>query len=464
MMAPMPYFNAVGERFLRDWRMAKLVFVVRDERDREHDPILGIVTMRLEEVFSDRSQFTRSVKLDERISVSCELTNRWYPIIGGLGWGRIRLSLLWKPVDMDLPARISGFEVATLEIKSLVATDLSRLADKKGIAITLETEADRFTISSNEGEAYSTANSPSRRSVSISSVPPTPASAQTSMTRGTLEPPNSASTVGSNNEAEMEWDLIKPINLAVEYRHSCSALISFVTRTGVMRKKRVIGLASIRLNDVEDWVDVSKTVPIFATSSVKDAIQAYQNYCEVQAGRLSLVRLPERDVDIIGFVSLDFRLRPGVSRAHARLAKKDLRFKRVYEAWELEREVRMGLAEMGSKDAWRADRPHLRDGDDGEEHEEEGGHSGSDSSDEEGHGEANIRRTASGRTTASMLREMEAEDDDDVGMSERRAHSKALHKRVRLFVYHSLLPADEVPRIRHDPVQCRPSRVMPAVC
>jgi hypothetical protein len=58
-LTPMPYFNAVGERFLRDWRMAKLVFVVRDERDREHDPILGIVTMRLEDVFSDRSQFTR---------------------------------------------------------------------------------------------------------------------------------------------------------------------------------------------------------------------------------------------------------------------------------------------------------------------------------------------------------------------------------------------------------------------
>lgn len=58
-MTPMPYFNAVSERFLRDWRMAKMVLVVRDERDREHDPILGLVTLRLEEVFKDRSQFTR---------------------------------------------------------------------------------------------------------------------------------------------------------------------------------------------------------------------------------------------------------------------------------------------------------------------------------------------------------------------------------------------------------------------
>jgi hypothetical protein len=59
MLSPLPYFNAVSERFLRDWRMAKLVFVVRDERDREHDPILGIVSLRLSELFTERSQLTR---------------------------------------------------------------------------------------------------------------------------------------------------------------------------------------------------------------------------------------------------------------------------------------------------------------------------------------------------------------------------------------------------------------------
>jgi hypothetical protein len=35
-MTPLPYFNAVSERFVRDWRMAKLTIVIRDERDREH--------------------------------------------------------------------------------------------------------------------------------------------------------------------------------------------------------------------------------------------------------------------------------------------------------------------------------------------------------------------------------------------------------------------------------------------
>lgn len=77
-LTPLPYFNAVSERFLRDWRMAKITFVVRDERNREHgecesqsldpetysrrvfpDPILGIATIRLADVFSDRSNLTR---------------------------------------------------------------------------------------------------------------------------------------------------------------------------------------------------------------------------------------------------------------------------------------------------------------------------------------------------------------------------------------------------------------------
>ena len=74
-VTPLPYFNAVSERFLRDWRMAKIVFVIRDERDREHgkhswthdiavvvlmpDPILGMVTLYLKDVLSEHSHFTR---------------------------------------------------------------------------------------------------------------------------------------------------------------------------------------------------------------------------------------------------------------------------------------------------------------------------------------------------------------------------------------------------------------------
>lgn len=33
---PSPYWNATGERFIRDWSKARLVVVIRDERDREN--------------------------------------------------------------------------------------------------------------------------------------------------------------------------------------------------------------------------------------------------------------------------------------------------------------------------------------------------------------------------------------------------------------------------------------------
>lgn len=362
-----------------------------------------------------------------------DMLNRWYPIIGGLGWGRIRISLLFKPIDLDLPARISGFEIATFELKSVSATDLSHLAEKKGIAVSLETEADRVTLTSEEMEAPSASGTPNRpRSVSASIASPPPSTTSTQ---------HIPLPVPGENDGEMEWELARPIRLAVEYRHSCSVLISFITRTGVMRKKRVVGLAAVRLNDVEDWVDISRTVPIFGTASVKDAIAANQNYTDVQAGNLALARLPSRDINIIGFVSVDFRLRPGVSRAHKKLGKKDMRFKRVYEAWEMEREVRAGLSEMSAKDAFRADRPHLRSGaggaggddddDDEDDDDEENALDEEGSESEDDARKAEIRRTPSGRTTASARRQMD-ESDDELGISERKAHSQALHKRVSL--------------------------------
>lgn len=42
-----PIFNAGTERFIRDWRSAIITITVRDQRHREHDPILGVVPLKL---------------------------------------------------------------------------------------------------------------------------------------------------------------------------------------------------------------------------------------------------------------------------------------------------------------------------------------------------------------------------------------------------------------------------------
>jgi Ca2+-dependent lipid-binding protein len=96
-----PIFNAGTERFVRDWRSAIVTVTVRDSRNREHDPILGVVPLRLTDILQTSSQATR-----------------WYPLDGGIGFGRIRISLLFRSVETRLPPNMLGWEVGTFEFLS----------------------------------------------------------------------------------------------------------------------------------------------------------------------------------------------------------------------------------------------------------------------------------------------------------------------------------------------------------
>jgi hypothetical protein len=96
-----PIFNAGTERFIRDWRSAIVTVTVRDQRNREHDPILGVVPLKLSDILDTRSQVTR-----------------WYPLDGGIGFGRVRISLLFRSVETRLPPRQLGWDVGTFEFTS----------------------------------------------------------------------------------------------------------------------------------------------------------------------------------------------------------------------------------------------------------------------------------------------------------------------------------------------------------
>ncbi|EGD90977.1 hypothetical protein H112_01565 [Trichophyton rubrum D6] len=96
-----PIFNAGTERFVRDWRSAMVTIAVRDQRNREHDPILGIVPLKLSDILQASSQVTR-----------------WYPLDGGIGFGRIRISLLFRSVEIRLPPKLLGYDVGTFSITS----------------------------------------------------------------------------------------------------------------------------------------------------------------------------------------------------------------------------------------------------------------------------------------------------------------------------------------------------------
>ncbi|KAF2205218.1 hypothetical protein GQ43DRAFT_437239 [Delitschia confertaspora ATCC 74209] len=96
-----PIFNAGTERFIRDWRSTIVTVAVRDSRNREHDPILGVVPLKLSDILETSSQVTR-----------------WYPLDGGIGFGRIRISLLFRSVETRLPPNLLGWDVGTFEFRS----------------------------------------------------------------------------------------------------------------------------------------------------------------------------------------------------------------------------------------------------------------------------------------------------------------------------------------------------------
>lgn len=51
-----PIFNAGTERFVRDWRSAIVTLAVRDSRNRQHDPIIGVVPLKLSDILQTSSQ------------------------------------------------------------------------------------------------------------------------------------------------------------------------------------------------------------------------------------------------------------------------------------------------------------------------------------------------------------------------------------------------------------------------
>jgi len=98
-----PFFNAGTERFIRDWRTAEVMVGVRDNKEGENDALLGIIFLPLAKVFANRSQVMET-----------------YRLVGGIGYGRARISMVFRSVELKLPKELLAWEYGTLEIKAPV--------------------------------------------------------------------------------------------------------------------------------------------------------------------------------------------------------------------------------------------------------------------------------------------------------------------------------------------------------
>ena len=101
VVSSQPIFNTGTEKFIRDWRSAILTVAVRDSRHRQHDPIIGVVPLKLSDILQKSSEVTR-----------------WYPLDGGIGFGRVRISLLFRSVELKLPPPQLGWDIGTFEFTS----------------------------------------------------------------------------------------------------------------------------------------------------------------------------------------------------------------------------------------------------------------------------------------------------------------------------------------------------------
>lgn len=72
-----PFFNAGTERFVANWKTAEVMISVRDDREREDDALLGMIYLPLRRIFEKRSQVMQT-----------------YPLVGGIGYGRARISMV----------------------------------------------------------------------------------------------------------------------------------------------------------------------------------------------------------------------------------------------------------------------------------------------------------------------------------------------------------------------------------
>ncbi|KAJ7816608.1 hypothetical protein B0H13DRAFT_2136491 [Mycena leptocephala] len=95
-----PFFAAGTERFIKDWRTATVIIAVRDSRLHEMDPLIGVVVLPLKTLLKTRSQISGA-----------------FPLVGGIGFGRIQLSFVFRSVQAQLPKPLTGWDIGTLDIQ-----------------------------------------------------------------------------------------------------------------------------------------------------------------------------------------------------------------------------------------------------------------------------------------------------------------------------------------------------------
>ncbi|OJD32724.1 meiotically up-regulated protein [Diplodia corticola] len=254
-----PFFNAGCERFLRDWRNTDVHISVRDSRVHEDDALLGIVYLPLGRVLAKRSQ-----------------VNAFFPLSGGVGYGRARVSMVFRSVHLQAPRNILGWDYGTLEVApETESTDLP--PDFKNLRLKVRTNLGR-------GKMY-----------------------------------NSGLGTGENQQLHSNdtWRSrrSRPLKLAVRRRYASPVIVEFKKPKSVLDGLQAYGV--FWLKDIPDNEEQTITVSMWKNGDMKHALTCSAD--EV------------RGATKVGTVTLRVTFWNGLSGYHIPLASKDPNIAQVME-------------------------------------------------------------------------------------------------------------------------------------
>ena len=264
-----PIFQAGTERFIRDWRSCIVTVTVRDSRNRQHDPIIGVVPLKLSDILQTSSQ-----------------SSRWYPLDGGIGFGRIRISLLFRSVELKLPPPQLGFgEIGTFEFlsDSITASNLTVHLGRSKIKL------------------------------------------RTGGSSAVVKP--DACSKGDDGTS-LTWDISGKqhragrIRLPVRFRYRSPIFFEFHG----LGKRHTDLFASLWLQEVEDNEEKEFDLPVWRCNN---ATRLSQNYI-TEANYKSV---PDLNIEEVGRVRFRGRFKPGTDRDHLKFVS-DNDSRETIESWE----------------------------------------------------------------------------------------------------------------------------------
>ena len=125
-----PIFNSSHETYIRDWRMATLTLSVWDTRKKSDDCLVGVVALKLSELFHESSSIVR-----------------FYDLKGGEGTGRIRVSMIFRSIGMRLEESLLGYDIGTFVVSSPIVCTGEGINARK---LTLRTAGSQRSIKGGE--------------------------------------------------------------------------------------------------------------------------------------------------------------------------------------------------------------------------------------------------------------------------------------------------------------------------